>query len=122
LRDHTRGFQEVKKDDFVKSPDAQVELHPSSLWRTPKVRLTPHDLCALPAELFTQPSNLDNFLTFYEFIKKEVHPVDAYFLLPQASGDFDKPTSFQSEMNDDHCFTNLIILGLPSFNHTLQAL
>jgi hypothetical protein len=33
-----------------------------------KVRLTPHDLRALPAELFTKPSNLDSYLTFYEFI------------------------------------------------------
>ncbi|PIP07190.1 MAG: hypothetical protein COX51_07120 [Syntrophobacteraceae bacterium CG23_combo_of_CG06-09_8_20_14_all_50_8] len=34
-----------------------------------KVRLTPQDSRALPAELFTKPSNLACFLTFYEFIK-----------------------------------------------------
>jgi hypothetical protein len=33
-----------------------------------KVRLIPHDLRALPAELFTQPSFSAHFLTFYEFI------------------------------------------------------
>jgi len=32
-----------------------------------KVRLTPQDSRALPAELFTKPSNLVCFLTFYEF-------------------------------------------------------
>jgi len=29
-----------------------------------KVRLAPHDLRASPAELFTQPSNLDSFQLF----------------------------------------------------------
>jgi hypothetical protein len=33
-----------------------------------KVRLTPQNLRALPAELFTQPWNYDSFSTFYEFI------------------------------------------------------
>jgi len=34
-----------------------------------KVRLTPQDSRALPAELFTKPSNSACFLTFYESIK-----------------------------------------------------
>jgi hypothetical protein len=33
-----------------------------------QVRLNPHDLRALPAELFTQPSNMDSFRTFYESV------------------------------------------------------
>ena len=36
-----------------------------------KVRLTPQDLRALPAELFTEPSNLVCFLTFYESIRSK---------------------------------------------------
>ena len=32
-----------------------------------KVRLAPQDSRALPAELFTEPSNLACFSTFYEF-------------------------------------------------------
>jgi hypothetical protein len=34
-----------------------------------KVRLVPHDLRALPAELFTQPSHSAHFLNFYELGK-----------------------------------------------------
>jgi hypothetical protein len=34
-----------------------------------QVRLTPQDLCALPAELFTQPSLSAHFLAFYWFGK-----------------------------------------------------
>jgi hypothetical protein len=34
-----------------------------------QVRLTPQDSCALPAELFTKPSNLNNYTIFCEFIK-----------------------------------------------------
>jgi hypothetical protein len=33
------------------------------------VRLIPHDSRALPLELFTKPSNLASFSTFYESIK-----------------------------------------------------
>jgi hypothetical protein len=33
------------------------------------VRLIPQDLRALPAELFTKPSVLANFSTFFEFVK-----------------------------------------------------
>jgi hypothetical protein len=33
-----------------------------------KVRLTPQDLRALPAELFTQPVFSAHFSTFYEFV------------------------------------------------------
>jgi hypothetical protein len=33
------------------------------------VRLTPQDLRALPAELFTKPSNLNNYITFCEIIR-----------------------------------------------------
>jgi hypothetical protein len=33
-----------------------------------RVRLTPQDLRALPAELFTQPSFSVHFSTFYEFV------------------------------------------------------
>jgi hypothetical protein len=33
------------------------------------VRLNPQDLRALPAELFTKPSFLANFSTFFEFVK-----------------------------------------------------
>jgi len=36
------------------------------------VRLAPQDSHALPAELFTEPSNLACFSTFYEFIKYEL--------------------------------------------------
>jgi len=35
------------------------------------VRLTPQDSRALPAELFTEPSNLACFSTFYECIMVE---------------------------------------------------
>jgi len=34
-----------------------------------EVRLIPQDLRALPAELFTKPSKLAIFSTFYDFIK-----------------------------------------------------
>ena len=34
-----------------------------------QVRLNPQDSRALPAELFTQPSNLNNYTTFCEFIR-----------------------------------------------------
>jgi hypothetical protein len=34
-----------------------------------KVRLIPHDLRALPAELFTQPSHSAHLLNFYELGK-----------------------------------------------------
>jgi len=34
-----------------------------------KVRLIPQDLRALPAELFTKPSEFVNFSTFYEIVK-----------------------------------------------------
>jgi hypothetical protein len=33
-----------------------------------RVRLVPHDLRALPAELFTQPSFSAHFSTFCEFV------------------------------------------------------
>jgi hypothetical protein len=36
-----------------------------------QVRLIPHDLRALPAELFTTPSSSAHFLNFYEFVKDE---------------------------------------------------
>jgi hypothetical protein len=35
-----------------------------------KVRLIPQDLRAMPAALFTKPSYLASFSTFYEFIKE----------------------------------------------------
>jgi hypothetical protein len=41
-----------------------VALHPSSLQRTPKVRLIPQDLRALPLELFTKPPQIDGFTDF----------------------------------------------------------
>jgi hypothetical protein len=37
-----------------------------------KVRLIPQDLRALPAALFTKPSILARFSTFYEFIKSKM--------------------------------------------------
>jgi hypothetical protein len=70
LRDHIKGFQKVKKYGLVKSPDAQVAPHPSSLQRTYKYASFLEALRALPAELFTQPSFSAHFSTYSEFVKK----------------------------------------------------
>jgi uncharacterized protein (DUF2062 family) len=50
-----------------------------------KVRLTPHDSHALPAELFTKPSNLDDYPNFFAsssdmIIKKRLHDFYGRFL------------------------------------------
>ncbi len=62
-------------DCLVKSPDAALRYilpQPSPGGRLfaayTEVRLIPQDLRALPAELFTKPSEFAIFLTFYEFI------------------------------------------------------
>jgi len=63
----------IKLDDFVKSPDAALRciLRHCGVHQ---VRLTgdrfkPVPLCALPAELFTQPSKRTHSSTFYEDVK-----------------------------------------------------
>jgi len=54
-------------DGFVKSPDAALRciLRPCGVRQ---VRLSPHDLRALPAKLFMKPSIMADFLTYYGFI------------------------------------------------------
>jgi hypothetical protein len=47
-----------------------------------EVRLIPQDLRALPAELFTKPSKLAIFSTFYTFIKIHFQNVIIEFLFP----------------------------------------
>jgi hypothetical protein len=57
----------VNLDGFVKSPDAALR----GILRhcgVRKVRLIPHDLRALPANLFTKPSMMANISTFHGFI------------------------------------------------------
>ena len=58
----------MRVNDFVKSPYAVLResfVIPTYV----KVRLIPYDSRALPPELFTKPSNLASFSTFYEFIR-----------------------------------------------------
>jgi hypothetical protein len=44
------------------------------------IRLNPQDLHTLPAELFTKPSNLDSFRTFYESIFLRSYKILSGFL------------------------------------------
>jgi len=73
-----------------------------------QVRLTPHDLRALPAELFTKPSNLFSFWTFYESINLEK---GGFFYL--SSGEFatEKTIYAQREISP---FTFISTLIAPS--------
>jgi hypothetical protein len=56
----------IKDDGCVKSPDAALRciLHHCGV----RKRFIPHDLRALPAELFTQPLFSAHFSTFCEFV------------------------------------------------------
>jgi hypothetical protein len=54
-------------DGFVKSPNTALRFILRHCG-VRKVRLIPHDLRALPAELFTKPSYLASFSHFCEFI------------------------------------------------------
>jgi hypothetical protein len=60
-----------KVDGFVKSPDAALRYILRHCG-VQEVRLIPQYLRALPAELFTKPSNLASSSTFYEFIKVKI--------------------------------------------------
>jgi hypothetical protein len=57
----------INYDGFVKSPDAALRCILRH-YGVRKVRLIPQDLRALPANLFTKPSKMANFSTFYGFI------------------------------------------------------
>jgi len=57
----------VNLDGFVKSPDAALHYSLRHCG-VRQVRLIPQVLRALPANLFTKPSMMVNFSTFYKFI------------------------------------------------------
>jgi endonuclease-3 len=67
-----------------------------------QVRLTPHDLCALPAELFTQPPYSVHFSTFCEFVMndEQIHAIIAR--LQENLKNWDMPiVSHLAEMGQD---------------------
>ena len=62
-------YEFINNDDIVKSLDASLRFIPRLVTATyVQVRLIPQDSRASPADLFTIPSQMGHFLTFYDVV------------------------------------------------------